>query len=504
VTTPLTAVAGWDVPLLRGAVGTLDVVTDRVTAWRARAEAVGRSLESAQCWSGPAAAEAARAVIDLSGAVTAGAAWLTEALAELTRMVGAAEQAQEAAAAALSTAAAEGLTLDERGTVTVPVVSVSMSAEQAGAVATRAEAAVRVEALALQAAAAAAVVAQAAEAAGSALPPAGALGRSMPVTPDDLLVRLGGVPAYALVPAGSPPADVARWWASLSAADQRQVIATHAESVGGLDGIPAWARDRANRRLLTEALAHPDARGGGAARAVAAAIGRQEAAGRQLQLWTFDPDDGLAAVAVGDLDTADAVAVLVPGIYTTPESDLGAQLGDAAAVADRAQAAGSGLVVAAMSWIGYRAPQGLSILSREEAREGGPVLASALDGLAAARTALAADDPRTTVVAHSYGTVVADEAADADGQLAADAVVLLGSPGGAENAAALEAPEVYDAWSPRDPISYVHWFGPDPWLPGFGATELPTDPDTRHSQYYAGDRPTLDAIAQVVAGSGQE
>ena len=83
---------------------------------------------------------------------------------------------------------------------------------------------------------------------------------------------------------------------------------------------------------------------------------------------------------------------------------------------------------------------------------------------------------------------------------AADAVVLLGSPGGAGSAAELEAPEIYDAFSPLDPVSWVHWFGPDPWAPEFGATELPTDPGTLHSEYYDADRPTLDAIAGVVAG----
>jgi pimeloyl-ACP methyl ester carboxylesterase len=236
---------------------------------------------------------------------------------------------------------------------------------------------------------------------------------------------------------------------------------------------------------------------------VAAELDRQEAAGRRVQLWTLDLDDGLAAVAVGDLDTADAVAVLVPGIWTTPEDDLAAQVGNAADVAQRAEAAAPGLAVAALAWIGYRTPQGpLSIGSRRDARAGGPALDDALAGLAAARSALAVPEPRTTVVAHSYGTVVAGEAAAAPGQLAADAVVLLGSPGGAESAAALEAPEVYDAASPLDPVSWVGWFGPDPWAAPFGATELPTDPDTLHSQYFDPDRPTLDAIAHVVVGRG--
>jgi hypothetical protein len=498
MTTPLTVVAGWDLPLLRGAVGTLDLVTDRLTGWRARTEAVGRALESARCWSGPAATEAARAVLDLSGAVVTGTTGLRAALTELTRMVGAADDAQHAAAAALATASAEGIPVDERGRAEVPVVTSHMSPEQALEVGRRAEAAHRVEALAARAVVAAAQVAEAAEAAERALWPVA----DPAVLPPDLLLDLGSTPVDPPLPVGAPPAAVAGWWASLSAAEQREVIALLPAAVGALDGVPAWARDRANRTVLAAALASPGTPGEETARAVAAEIARQEAAGRQVQLWRLDLDDDLAAVSVGDLDTADAVAVLVPGVGTTPEDDLGAQVGDAADVMERAEAAAPGLAVAAMAWIGYRTPQGpLSTVTRDDARAGGPALDSALDGLAAARTALAGPVPRTTVLAHSYGTVVADEAAAAPGQLAADAVVLLGSPGGAPDAAALEAPEVYDAFSPYDPISWCRWFGPDPWAPQFGATELPADPDTLHSQYYDRDRPTLGAIAQVVAGT---
>ncbi|NYJ06052.1 alpha/beta hydrolase [Petropleomorpha daqingensis] len=464
MTVLLPAIAGWDPPLLRGAVGTLDLVTDRLTVWRTRVEAVGRALEAAQCWSGPAATEAARAVLDLSDTVVAGTAGLRGALGEFSRMVGAAAEAQEAAAAAL----AAGI--------------------EAGA-------APQVEALTDRALTSAAVVAEAATAAGRALQPVP--DRASPI---DLI----GVPWRAPeteVLLGRPPGEVAGWWASLPAAEQRQLIATRPDVVGDLDGVPAWARDRANRLVLEAALATPGTSGEETARAVAAEIHRQEAAGRRVQLWTLDLADGLAAVAVGDLDTADAVAVLVPGIFTTPEDDLAAQVGNAADVADRAGAAAPGLAVAALAWIGYGTPQGpLSIITRRDARSGGAALVGALDGLAAARSALGGPAPRTTVVAHSYGAVVLDEAAARPGRLAADAVVLLGSPGGAADAAALEAPEVYDAFSPSDPISWAHWFGPNPWAAQFGATELPTDLDTLHSQYFDPGRPTLGAIAHVVAG----
>ena len=105
------------------------------------------------------------------------------------------------------------------------------------------------------------------------------------------------------------------------------------------------------------------------------------------------------------------------------------------------------------------------------------------------------------MLAHSYGTVVVDEAADLDGELAADAVVLSGSPGMEEDARSLEAPEVYDATAVDDWIANLSWFGSSPREDGYGSTGLPTDPDMGHSDYYSPGSPTLPAIGEVVAGA---
>jgi pimeloyl-ACP methyl ester carboxylesterase len=138
---------------------------------------------------------------------------------------------------------------------------------------------------------------------------------------------------------------------------------------------------------------------------------------------------------------------------------------------------------------------------RFAAESGGPILAQSLAGLAAARTATATDPSRTTVVAHSYGTVVVDEAADEPGLLAADAVVLLGSPGMEDYAASLEAPAVFDAASATDPVTWFPWDG-DRWTGGtYGATGLPISPDMGHSDYLEPEFPTLAAVGEVVAGT---
>jgi hypothetical protein len=167
-----------------------------------------------------------------------------------------------------------------------------------------------------------------------------------------------------------------------------------------------------------------------------------------------------------------------------------------------AAGASGAATVATVVWLGYRTPQTLHAMTgRTASIEGGRALSEALDGLSAARTAAGGPLPRTTVLAHSYGTVVVDEAADRPGRLATDAVVLLGSPGMSDDAAALEAPQVYDAGTAGDPISWSGWFGIPAGAPAFGSTGLPTDTWAGHSDYYEEDGPTLEAIGEVVAGT---
>jgi hypothetical protein len=191
----------------------------------------------------------------------------------------------------------------------------------------------------------------------------------------------------------------------------------------------------------------------------------------------------------------------VPGIRTTPADDLGAVLADALAVA---AAAGPGPAVAAVAWLGYRTPRlGPGMGSAGPARRGGADLDRALDGLASARASPEGPPrPRTTVVAHSYGTAVTGEAVRAPGRIAADALVLLGSPGLSGGAAEdLEAGEVHGAWSVGDPVSWLQWFGDTPMDASFGDAPLPTELTQGHLDYLDPDRPTLAAIGEVVAGT---
>lgn len=495
----LVAVAAWEDAPLRYGVATLAAVVSRLAVWRMRVDAVGRALEAADCWSGPAAREAAAAVAGVSAVAAVVHSALAGSHDDLERMARAAAAAQELAVEALALRAATPAAgsiaaFDRLGGVLQALVPGAAAPDPGPAVAVSLAAVEHADA-----------AARAARAAGEALARV-TVGRLIaPATFDDLAGRIalvGPVPAPT-VPLLPSPAAVAAWWAGLSERDQRAVILSAPAAVGALDGVPAWARDRANRLVLERVLGDPGTPPYAAftARVLAARLAAEEAAGRPVQVQTLDLAGDRVVLALGDLDTADAVAVVVPGMANTIGDDVDSLVDSATAVGAAARAAAPGLAVTSVVWLGYRTPTGPpGVASRSAARRGGAALDTALDGLAAARAASGARPPRTTVVAHSYGTVVVDEAARRPGRLAADAVVLLGSPGMRGRAADLEAPAVYDAATPADPVSWLGWFGGDTWAPGYGATELPTDPSMLHCDYLDPGRPTLSAIGEVVAG----
>jgi hypothetical protein len=496
-------VAGWEIAELRGGVGRLDQVAGRLLPWRARLDALGRQLGRVECWSGPAGTAAAAAVVELSSVATWVVGALGSSLIDLQGLTAAAAEAREWATGAIAAADAGRVTLDGAGSPIglPPPPSPAMAPDQVADVladrragqlaAARAEEALRAAARALGCARCAQQ------------PLAGLGGGWGAVGFADLVVRAPGLRPPAVPPVAGPR-RVAAWWAGLPASDQLAEIAARPAVIGALDGLPAWARDQANRRQLDTALTLlPAGEQRRTAEAVAGRLAELDRAHRTAQLVQFDPAADLVAVSLGDLDTAAAVGVLVPGINTTPRDDLPGLLREAAAVGAAAEAAAPGLAVATVAWLGYRTPGLGKMALPAAARRGGPALDRALDGLAAARAAPGAVGraPRTTVVAHSYGTVVTGQAARAPGRLAADAVVLLGSPGlpGGETED-LEVDEVYGAWSAADPVSWLQWFGDAPSDPSFGDRPMPTELTEGHTEYYDPDRPTLAAIGEVVAG----
>ena len=294
--------------------------------------------------------------------------------------------------------------------------------------------------------------------------------------------------------------------------------------VGDPDPEQALLRARLLLAVETDLAAPPGSRALDTARATRDALDRIAATpdpvtGRPVQahLLAYDPDafggDGRVVVAAGDPSTADDVAVVVPGLGT----DGGAadtQGGRALRLhlaARRADPADGNAVIA---WIGYDAPEGLGVLSERMAAEGGALLGDAVDDLRADR---AADPAHLTVVGHSYGATTVSFAATGQGGLAADDVVLAGSPGAGDSGAArdlgITPGHVWVLRNSHDPVAALGaggpvGLGPDPALDTWGATRLRAEspaawdawPAADHASYFAPHGEGLGNLAHVVSG----
>jgi alpha/beta hydrolase family protein len=331
-------------------------------------------------------------------------------------------------------------------------------------------------------------------------------------------------PAAAGAPLDGPaPTAVAHWWARLDAAERSRLTEERPELVGGLDGVPAADRDRANRRRLAtarrdaraEEAALDAARGGvggfgelqdleGRLAAVRARLGRlaavdAAAAGPGHDLLDLDPVSGRAAVAVGDVDHAGHVGVFVPGFTARPE-DLPGRVGELDALAARA-----GPDTAVVAWYDYAAPQwsgiadpARTVLGTRPATDAAGRLASFLAGVDAARPG---DPVHLTAIGHSYGTLTVAEALPA--ARGVDDVVLLGSPG--VTPAPVRPGHVWVGEARGDPIADTGWFGPDPSSsPGVRVLATGAQPGTAgvrgHEAYLRPGSTSAAGVAAVVAG----
>lgn len=495
----VTGVCLWDVEGFRAAVSRLDAVVDRLPAVRQRFDDVVRALWSGEVWSGPSATAAAGALSRSSAVNAIGCADLDDSLRQLRLAVTEAAEAQEAALEAKGLA----MSVNSGAWASVP----PELDDPAGLVQ-----AARLEAACDRARRHAADAVAAAERADEEVPDRDAITQPAPVS---WRSWLDGVPGRHQVdvprmPTGAVAEDTAAWWSVMSPAQQLAAIARDPSAMGALPGVPARARDRANRLVLARAMAIGDDASRDTATAVAQEISDRETAGEQVQLLELDVEEGLVALGLGDLDTAESVGLVVPGVGNDVASDLDGVADDATAVADAAQTAAPGLAVATVAWLSYRTPPNVRDAGHRDAgyaRVGGRALDATLDGLAAGRVAAGSPRARTVVIAHSYGTQVVGQAAAEEGLLAADTVALLGSPGMQGDAADLEVPEVVQATGGDDWIEWVPRladvidlpaFENAPSSPHYGATALPVDEDMGHSDYYDPGQPTLVALGKLL------
>ncbi|OWY83770.1 hypothetical protein B9C99_01330 [Rhodococcus sp. BUPNP1] len=370
------------------------------------------------------------------------------------------------------------------------------------------------------------------------------------------LPRSGSTTLPTLPDPATDPVQVAQWWNGLDDTARTALVAEHPERIGALDGLPAAARDLANRALLdderrrlesvaTQLRAELDAMflGGTvidplgvtglftdadagleqtvrkieALDAIDATLAHGD---RQLIALDLSGREAMAAVAVGDVDTADHLAVFVPGAGSTVQGNLQGYDAQVAALRDSARLhlTGGDPSVAAVTWLNYQAPHwgwGLAFTERSPvsdlaARIAAPRLVDFLDGIAASRP----DDPRITTVGHSYGAVVSGLALRETG--AVDAAVFVGAPGiGTGDVTDLRIPpgSAYLVEAECDIVADVGTFGGDPSFLA-GLTHLPAGPGTTpagvplagitgHSSYLTPGTSSSHHIAGVVAGTAE-
>ncbi|MER7165836.1 alpha/beta hydrolase [Micromonospora sp. NPDC000207] len=358
-------------------------------------------------------------------------------------------------------------------------------------------------------------------------------------------------------PPGRPPADadparVRAWWDGLTPAMRRWLVVHEPTLVGRLDGVPAAARDQANRllvedrraellaernRVLTRLPRGPaellDLRRVDLALAGLGALAERltrDESPRAYLLGLETGGEGRTIVALGNPDRADNVLTYVPGM-TSGLADATGELSRAARVRSRCAELAPDRETAALLWLDYDAPDFLhEALRSGPARDAGPTLHQFQEGLRATHEGPPA---RQTVLGHSYGSTVVGTAARDHG-LAADALVFVGSPGvGVEHAGQLRVPpgQVWSSTAPDDVIRLTRppedllrratltgtplgvvtglvdssdgglWFGRDPSHPGFGGRTFPSSRHG-HTGYWEDGNPALDGMAGIVLGRG--
>ena len=397
------------------------------------------------------------------------------------------------------------------------------------------------------------------------------LGSALPgmLTKEQLLARAG----FSSLP--TSPAEVKRFWDSLSASERASLLASEPRVWGNLNGVPCLDRDWANRTALDQDLARfrqyfidhgvtppttvdefdrlslddrvklglqagPMVLTAGTAGLPTSpeamllveefkdALSTQFALTRMTPklptyLLAYDPTlyngEGRVAIAFGNPDTADNVAVCVPGLESRASKmeQIGA---DAAALYLEAKRADDVSPTAVIAWQGYDAPEFDNVASQANADTGAPLLVADVQALHVTHADSAVN---VTVVAHSYGSTTAGLALQRYGLAdSVDQVVMIGSPGvgGVARTVAdlqLSHDRLFVGSASTDVVTTTYGaLGADPSVTDFGATRFGAENISRqlglpwqfddHSKYYddVTHYEALYSMADIVTGqSGQ-
>lgn len=315
-------------------------------------------------------------------------------------------------------------------------------------------------------------------------------------------------------PPSAEPTEVANWWQTASLGEQAALIAGSWVALSGLHGLPSPAADRVNRnKLAADKVAYSNEVNSLKSKLVSnqqanqtssnsltsqldkekflkeqaeikakLAVAQQKldnvnateaslAANHGGLLLRYDAwgnsGEGASVIAIGgNPDTADNVAVNVPGTNNSVSENgtnrLTHQIRTGQTLETAMDSAAPGEDNVVIVYQGYESPDTLlSAGSSKYAEDGAPALKADLAGWAAAASA-AGGKPHTTLVAHSYGTVLAAKAIQ-DGAVVDD-YVAVGSPG-------MEVADTEELGMNGDNV----WVGAAPDDPAVGAAGVYND-----------------------------
>jgi hypothetical protein len=346
-------------------------------------------------------------------------------------------------------------------------------------------------------------------------------------------------------PAGGSPADNAGWYASLGPGEKAWLLANRPDLVGNLDGLPAADRDKANRARIPGERARFEAerdraQAAGDTREYDLAVARLKSldniegmlgnGDRHLLVLDTSGERTRAAVAIGDVSSANHVAVFVPGMdskvdgnmprYDKDMEELRKRTGEELRAAGRPNE-----TVAVVTWLDYEPPSNDTVwdsagaASDGRATDGAERLAPFLEGINASNP----HDPHLTALGHSYGSLTTGIALRDHPNTGVDEAIFFGSPGlgdGVESASDLHIPQDhgYNMAAPDDPIAVIgltEHHGPAPStisdLNQMSTHEYTAadgrhfDASHGHSEYLAADDHYTTSewtMANIIAGTG--
>ncbi|MEV6839841.1 alpha/beta hydrolase [Streptomyces sp. NPDC051133] len=326
--------------------------------------------------------------------------------------------------------------------------------------------------------------------------------------------RLHGVP---LPDPEAGPTRLTRFFASLTPEEQARLAHRYPLAVGNMNGAPAGLRYRANRVALDQARRVERARMHDSRLSSA---GQQDAGSRMHRyesllepgrhILAFDPDgSGRIAEVFGNLDRAQRISVVVPGVDTDLMTfqksyrQYTAPVGMAKALYSAERAARPGTRTAVIAWADYTSPDGLGVDAATGLR--------AAEGAVRLNALLNALPGRTTVamICHSYGSVVCGVAAHGMPRRVTD-IAVAASPGmRATKASHLDT--TARVWAMRDATDWIQdvpylelgglGHGADPVSSAFGARVLSARDAQGHAGYFQPGTDSLRNLAQVGVGA---